>query len=456
MTGPSRGSRVGAIDHALVLLALVGIYLEVAIRLSPTVPIPSFLAGIAGLTLIWRRRNDFSSRQFAALLSVVVVFLASILVAPGVEFLPKRFTGFVQLVYSLVIGFALYLTVLRGDRGVLSAMLLCFCLVILAGCILETYTGFRAISDMVRNRLYDRGVYESDLRDLLYYGTVRPKFFTSEPSAVTFSFSLFALTWFLITEHRYRMLVFTGLVAGGILIIPGPTTLLAAILAGLSLVILPDRGGGNRILRRLALAGTALVALVAVGVLGSSVYAERIDSILSGSDPSFFFRILGPALVGLEVIWEYPWTGVGLTAENSAREMAMNVFVGSSAYSANWKFENMSEVLTNYFWLHWIYLGLIFGILALLAITFWLRTLGVRHLAFCFLVWAVFGQASGAYVGPKTWIVLMLTAAVVTRVSMAPVPVGKRLAAAGSIAPWLRQGRQLAMPDRAGTQATSS
>ena len=67
--------------------------------------------------------------------------------------------------------------------------------------------------------------------------------------------------------------------------------------------------------------------------------------------------------------------------------------------------------MINYFWLHWIYLGLIWGLIMAGAITIWLRVLGVPSPAFCWMVWAILGQASGAYVGPTCWAVLFLAAA---------------------------------------------
>ena len=71
-----------------------------------------------------------------------------------------------------------------------------------------------------------------------------------------------------------------------------------------------------------------------------------------------------------------------------------------------------TELLINYFWLHWIYLGLRLG-----------RDhhggdhragcvmLGVPSAAFCWAAWAILGQASGAYVGPTCWAVLFLSGA---------------------------------------------
>ena len=71
-----------------------------------------------------------------------------------------------------------------------------------------------------------------------------------------------------------------------------------------------------------------------------------------------------------------------------------------------------TELLINYFWLHWIYLGLVWGVIMIAALSAWLRVLGVPSAAFCWVVWAILGQASGAYVGPTCWAVLFLAAAV--------------------------------------------
>jgi hypothetical protein len=51
------------------------------------------------------------------------------------------------------------------------------------------------------------------------------------------------------------------------------------------------------------------------------------------------------------------------------------------------------------------------GTLTLVALTLWLRTLKAGSIAFCWAVWVILGQASGAYVGPKTWAVLLIAAA---------------------------------------------
>jgi hypothetical protein len=403
------GSRITWVDYGLIFLVCLGIYLEVAIYLSPTVPIPSALAGAAGMALIWRRRDDFTARQLARFMGVVLVLVVACIAAPDWSYLPKRLTGLIQMTYSLVIAFAVFLTLARAERRILARMFLVMSVVILIGAQLEAIPAVRNISDSARQALYRSGIYEANLRDLIFYGKIRPKFFTSEPSAVTFAFSLFSLAWFLASDSRYRLPLFGALIGASQIVIPGPTTLLGGVAGGLSYLLLPPREGQRRVNRSVVAVVAALI-IVGLIVAGSHLYAERLQDVLSGRDPSFFYRVIGPALVAFEVLTEYPLTGIGLTSEQFASDLAMNVFVQSPNFSSAWRFEKFSEVLTNYFWLHWIYLGALFGVLVFVALNMWLRSLGVVCLAYCWIVWLLFGQASGAYVGPKTWIVLMLVA----------------------------------------------
>lgn len=441
--------RLPTIDYALIFLLLVGIYLEVAVYLSPTIPIPSVLAGAAGMVLIWRRRDEFTARQLAAFLGVVLVLVVACLAAPDLSYLPKRMTGLIQMVYSLVIAFALFLTLIRAERPILARILFGMCVVILVGAQLEAIPFVRGISDGARNILYRSGIYESDLRDVIFYGKVRPKFFTSEPSSVTFAFTLFSLAWFLASEHRYRLPIFAMLLGVSQLIIPGPTTLLAGLAAGLSYLMLPGRDGRKPANRGMMIAISGIATIVVLAA-GSFLYAERLETIMEGRDPSFFYRVIGPALVGTEVLMRHPLTGIGLTSEQFGADLAMNVFVQSPLYSSAWRFDKFSEVLTNYFWLHWIYLGVAFGTFVLVAVSLWLRSLGIARISYCWLVWTLFGQASGAYVGPKVWVVLMLVAGVVSSFKFsapATAPTGLRtlrptMSASGLVQlPYYRQRR---------------
>ena len=85
--------------------------------------------------------------------------------------------------------------------------------------------------------------------------------------------------------------------------------------------------------------------------------------------------------------------------------------MNSPSFQAAWRISRIGDVLTNYFWLHWIYLGLVWGVICVVAVSLWLRLLGAPNVLYCWAVWVILGQASGSYVGPKTWSVLLIAAA---------------------------------------------
>jgi hypothetical protein len=354
---------------------------------------------------------------------VILVYLGAVFSATDYGFLTKRIFGWVQLVYSLLLAYALFLTILRARREQLAALFLTACILIVIGCLLETYTGLRAVSDAVRQQIYSFGVYDADQRDEILYGRIRPKLFTSEPSSVTFAYTLFGFAWLLASRWRWKLPLYIGLVGAGVASMPGPTLLLMVVLLVpyYLLLAMKDARPVHDWITHWIKAGILSAFLLAVfAYLATTIYAERFDQIARGDDPSFFYRVIGPALVAMDVIERYPWAGAGLTGEQFIANDVMNVFVSSAQYSPAWRFDKIFEALTNYFWLHWIYLGLVWGVLTLVAVGIWLRVLAPSETLFAWATWVVLGQASGSYVGPKSWTVLLLGLALAAKVSADP------------------------------------
>jgi hypothetical protein len=255
---------------------------------------------------------------------------------------------------------------------------------------------------------------------------VRPKFFTSEPSAVTFAYTQYCSVWLALSQWRYKFVVYAGLLGLAILVLPGPTLMLMLLLAIPYFLFLAGgkrRASGTRMVGAAIL--SALIVLVAF-VVGQALFAERLNEVQSGRDASFFYRFTGPMLVAFDMFKHHPWAGSGLTGESAIADQVLNVYMNSASFQSAWRIPKVGDVLTNYFWLHWIYLGLVWGVIVLAGISLWLRLLGASSILYCWSVWAILGQASGSYVGPKTWAVLLIAAAasiLVARTSDAEEPV---------------------------------
>ena len=329
------------------------------------------------------------------------------------EFFGKRFTGLVQLMYSMVLGYSLFLTMTQASRRQLAKVFLVFCLVLVAGCLLETYAGLRPLSDKFRLIFFKGYIYAADLRDQELYGRIRPKFFTSEPSYVTFAYTIFLFAWFMFSEWRWKFWGYLALVGAGQFAMPGPTLLLSLALVVPYELLLGGRSGRTGLnYQRVVKVGMLGILLAVLFVtVGLTLYGARLQLLNSGRDASFFFRETGPALLARYVAAHYPIGGAGLTSEVVIANQMLSVYETSPAFYSGWHIPNPEEMLTNYFWTHWIYLGLIFGVAAAGAVTFWLKTLKVPSPVFSWAIWAIMGQSMGAYVGPRAWFVLFVAAA---------------------------------------------
>lgn len=424
----------GAADHFLVVLFLLGIYLGVAARLPGNIPVPAVIAGVAGLILLVKHARRITTHHIVVVIAVVTVYAASVLSAPDYRFLGERFKGLVQIGYSIVIAYGFYLVAMGYDRARLGRIFFALCVVLLIGSTLENYFApMRDISDAFRTRAFESGVYVADIRDQMFYGRVRPKLFTSEPSALAFAYTLFAFVWYVLSRWHLKAAGYLALLAAGYFLMRSPTLFLGVLLVPLYEILVAARAGPANPRRatgpRIVVAfGLGAVLVLAAGVFGAELLKDRIESIVSGHDLSFFGRLVAPILTVVAVVGEHPLTGAGLTGWEFIDGTVRQIYSSAPGLASDFRFDSAAHALTNYFWLHWIFLGLFWGCVAIAALTWFLRALGAPSALFCWGVWIVFGQASGGYVDPRTWIVLFLACAASVlheRPAFAPIPVGR-------------------------------
>ncbi len=410
---PKRG--LSGLDMTLLVIFLLGMYLSISVQLTKSIPFPNAPAGIVGIVMLWRQRHRVTQQHVNGFLLVFLVYLASVFAAPNaLQFFGKRFTGLVQITYSFVLGYALFMTVTQATRKQLAKIFLVFSVAIAIGCLLENYTGLREVSNAFRRIAYKSTVfYDADIRDVIIYGRVRPKLFTSEPSYVTFAYAVFCFAWFVFSEWRWKYGGYMVLIGVGQFVMPGPTLLLALAMILPYELFLGGRSSsrGMNVQRVFRVTVLSLLLGILAFWIATTFYSERIRLLQNHGDTSFFFRETGPALVAKYVIENYSVAGVGLTSEQFVANAVLSVFQRSPAFTSAWTFYGIADTLVNYFWLHWIYLGLVFGTLAIVALYTWVRLLGVASPMFAWAIWLIMGQSLGAYVGPRAWFVFFLAAA---------------------------------------------
>jgi len=415
MMDMTRGEqRLGGADMALIVVFLLGIYLNISVQLGHRIPFPDAPVAPIAMAMLWRQKNRITQAHLAGLSIVFLVYFAAMFFAPKpMEFFGKRFTGLVQLTYSLVLGYALFLTLTQASRRQLAKLFLGFCVVLVIGCLLESYGGLRPISDKFRLFFFQGYIYDSDLRDQQLYGRIRPKLFTSEPSYVTFAYTIFLFAWFMFSQWRWKLWGYLAMVGIGQVAMPGPTLLLSLALIVPYELFLGGRSGlaGLNYQRvfKVAVLGMFMAALFVI--IGLTLYSARLHQLNSGQDASFFVRETGPALLARYVAAHFPIGGAGLTGEIVIYNQMLSVYEASPAFYSGWGAASAEAILTNYFWSHWIYLGLVFGVAAAGAVTFWLKTLNVPSPIFSWAIWAIMGQSLGGYVAPRAWFVLFVAAA---------------------------------------------
>lgn len=441
MTRAFHAPRADGLDCLLTVLFLIGVYLGISLNLPGNLPLPAAAAGVAGLAMLAKQFPDIRISTMGAVSAVLLLATLSILLAPDTGLLGERFKGLIQFFYSLVIAIGFYLTARKFSPRLLAGVFLLGALSILTIATLETYIpAFRELCDLFRGWAFDFGIYAADVRDLVLYGRVRPKALTSEPSYASFGYLLFTFGWYALSGMRFKIVPYLLLLAGGFLILRGPTLLLGVALAGAHWVLLASRIGGPGT-RRLDITRAGAAVGVAVGIAGvamiagSEVLSTRLENIASGRDPSFFARIVAPPMVAFRTVVADPITGAGLAGWEYIENTVQDIYMNSPYLAMNFGFENASHSVTNFFWLHWIFFGLFFGILIIVALSWLLATLGVPSIMFCWTVWTILGQSAGGYVTPRTWCIFMFAAVVATLHERAAI-VKQLRSPAGAPPPW--------------------
>jgi len=385
----------------LMIWTLVGAYLELPLILGEGY-IPGIMLVLAAPVMAVLVRRDIERRDllfFASLASLAVV---SIIFSPGLEFLSAKLKGAVQLLFSC----GLMMLLVKASRRINAAVLYwCFvvaALVIGSGLLLEFFVpAVKDLNDDARERLYSAGdsgfgyaIYENTERDEAMVGRDRATFFTTEPSAAAEGIMVFSICCLILRQDSLTIAVFAYANFCAFLTTGSPVIPLSMAAGFIALVRF------NLLRKPVVLILGASLMILTLAVPGVrevlSKQTERlIDGIDEYGDLSIFSRVGVPYFRALPTV--------------AAKSPVFGVGVGGKEILDAWRTDNLRwgslefAVGTNAFVLVFLYFGLVGG-----SIYYWLfyryfKAIGIRYLVLFAIVWAAYGNTTGALESPRFW-----------------------------------------------------
>jgi hypothetical protein len=403
------GAPVPADRLWLVVFHLVNVYLAVPLPLGGGTyfPVAALLVSTPLLlALNWARLDVRAVGWWLVLVgaAAATLFLAP---RPG-EFFGARLNGLVLWTFSTLSAYALVVELAHWPREQIARVMLYFSVGIVVGCLLEIFAGLRPISDAFRSVAFPTGDLVFRARDLEIAGFERPKLFTSEPSDVAKFFTLSTFVWVALSRWPARHLVGALLCVVGTALTRSPIVILLLPLQAVLLVIGRPLSKGPRLFSR-PLIGAAVVVL-AIGATGAAglLLAARISQAAAGQDASSVIRVVAPVVIAAETLVASPWWGAGISGTESIEEaiVAGSELSGIASLAdplAQGSDMTLANQIGNAFWLHWINLGLIGGLIAIVALRQFMRSVGARRTLLGFATIFVFANTMGAAHAPYFW-----------------------------------------------------
>lgn len=412
------------IRYLAVWVYIIGIYIGIPLKVGH-VSIPAFWAGASGLLLLALNASQIQKQHGWLLLGLAGLALLGVVINYGDGAELARIKGAVQLLYSIVIAYGLFLELKGWGRERVAKLFWVISLLLVAGCALELFTVFKEWSDSFRNHVFEPGsLYNNDFRDKLVFGKIRPKLFTVEPSYVAIFLLLSMTAYFTLTKVTLtRLLQYFLIALAGMYLIGSPIVLLVAFVPVLNFLFLRKSwrefagvafaGEAKRLLVVSLYSSVLLMVMILIwrGV-GMSQNADsessRLAQILSGKEDSFTGRLAAPPLIAYHVLTASPGFGVGLEAKDQLNDVVLQVFQKLGMQTNIVDTRKLGNYVTNNFWLHWIYWGLLGGSLMIILVYKFMQLIGVRYPLYFFVVIAMFMQTMGGYVTPRFWFVSLL------------------------------------------------
>jgi len=388
-----------------VVVFLVGLHLN---PLEVHQPVPYLLSFLAAIGLVVRQRKTMPKRQTYYVALFLGVALVCTLIAPRPEYMGARIVSLTYLFASITGGFALYLELRHWPRNLISKYVGIGATILLMGATLEiSLEPIREVSDFYRywNFAFP---YANDWRDVLYHGSVRPKFFSSEPSYLADSMVFLLTAWLFVSTRPRKFLIFWIGTFLALYLLRSPLLVILPIAAAvyvLDVSRIRQFGMNERGVRVVGGSLTLVLFLFGSTLMMWEAITPRIEQILSGNDMSTAIRIWASFAIVPELLSYNPITGIGV---GGTEAFAYDVIARQFAELGSWLVSTASEqgtlehLIENFVANYVISFGVVGGVLGIIIL---IRFIGCAAPRKSWQVWPLFFLFALAH-GPLNGLVI--------------------------------------------------
>lgn len=329
-----------------------------------TLFVPSLLASLLALLLFRHSIGDVIHKKIWILTLIILMLISLFLTSINDNFEVERIKGSAQLLMSMMLALVILNTMLRQPRKKRLKFYKYGIYLLLGLSTLELTLPFVFDAlETIRQTMYQNEyVYSALARDESAYYFLRPKILNQEPSYLGYGLGVFLALYTLsgATSRGYLHLIL--LIVFSTLLIRSPG-LLAIALTGLFFAELKT----NRVRAiRGGIAGT-LILFTLLAVWAS--LSARLGNISAGLDFSAFGRLAAPPLVAFDYLTTQLnlFFGSGIAAKEVFYDSIVHVLtVNGFENRVRWMSDaTIINLVANFFWLHWLYWGLLGGLLAI-------------------------------------------------------------------------------------------
>ena len=392
-------------DVFFVFIFLFGLYSGISLYITEELFIPYILCGITAIYFFILCLNDLKIYQLSPIIFLAVItFLGIIFSDQMSEYFFERMKGFVQLFYSMIISFFFFHNLRKWRPGAVCNIFMAFIILILLGTFFEQFTNFKEISDDIREHLFRGNLYDADLRDIYFYGMIRPKLFTEEPSHVAKFYLLCLFVWFSLSEAKFRYILMFLFTVLGIVMIRSHLILLIIPISFIVEVFFRKKVifKINNKYKELAINKSFAIMMVFVTIIIllsiNTIIDKRVNQIIQGEDDSFKIRFTGPIIIAVEVLKKYPLWGAGITGKEAIEEIIKKVY-----YNIDVTYFSIYSFSTNIIMSYFVYYGYLGAILFGLGFFTLIKRLKIDSKVFLFTCFIIFAQTMGGFVTLRPW-----------------------------------------------------